>query len=85
MAMTRLNTCVRCVHASFPLWGLNLLLVCLVPLTAMASEEEFVGPFASWLDAQRDCGATGDGGADDTAALQRALDDIREHRRACVL
>lgn len=85
MAMTRLNTCVRCVHASFPLWGLNLLLVCLVPLTAMASEEEFVGPFASWLDAQRDFGAIGDGGADDTAALQRALDDIREHRRACVL
>ena len=36
--------------------------------------EEFVGPFPSWADVKRDFGAKGDGVADDTDALQRALD-----------
>ena len=49
------------------------------------AEEEFVGPFASWLDVRRDFGAAGDGKTDDTPALQRALDEIREHKRASVL
>ncbi len=60
------------------------LLACLAP-TAPAAEEEFVGPFASWLDVRRDFGAAGDGKTDDTPALQRALDEIREHKRASVL
>jgi hypothetical protein len=36
--------------------------------------EEFVGPFPSWSDVKRDFGAVGDGKADDTAAIQKALD-----------
>lgn len=35
--------------------------------------DEFYGPLPGWLDARRDFGAVGDGRADDTAALQRAL------------
>jgi hypothetical protein len=52
---------------------------------AAASDEEFVGPFPSWRDLKRDYGAIGDGKADDTAALQRALDDLVKHEKACVL
>jgi hypothetical protein len=38
--------------------------------------EAFVGPLPGWKDARRDFGAVGDGRADDTAALQRALDSL---------
>jgi hypothetical protein len=37
------------------------------------SAEEFVGPFASWKNV-KDYGAVGDGSADDTMAIQSALD-----------
>jgi len=47
--------------------------------------EEFVGPFASWRNVRTQYGAVGDGRADDTAAIQRALDDLREHKAFCVL
>ena len=44
-----------------------------------------MGPFPSWRNAQRDYGAQGDGQADDTGALQRALDGLVKHTNACVL
>lgn len=55
------------------------------PQTALRTDEEFVGPFASWMEVKRDFGAVGDGKADDTAAIQRALDALRPHDRSCVL
>ena len=61
-----------------------LLLILLAAITA-AGTEEFNGPFPSWRDLKRDYGARGDGRADDTPALQRALDDLQKHTQACVL
>ena len=50
-----------------------------------AADEEFAGPFPSWANVRRDYGAKGDGQADDTAAIQKALDDLRQHKKFCVL
>ncbi|MEC5163534.1 MULTISPECIES: glycosyl hydrolase family 28-related protein [unclassified Janthinobacterium] len=46
------------------------------PLAASIAVEESIGPFPSWGNVQSKYGAVGDGIADDTAALQRALDDM---------
>ena len=39
-------------------------------------DDEFIGPFASWANAKTAYGAKGDGVADDTLALQAALNDL---------
>jgi hypothetical protein len=44
-----------------------------------------VGPFDSWADLQNDYGAVGNGLADDTAALQTALNDLGKSGHAAVL
>ncbi|HZU34809.1 MAG TPA: glycosyl hydrolase family 28-related protein, partial [Gemmataceae bacterium] len=65
---------------------LVLLCACIViPRSQAATDEEFIGPFPSWRNLKRDYGARGDGQADDTTALQKALDDLVKHERSCVL
>jgi len=41
---------------------------------------ECVGPFGGWADVKRDFHATGDGKSDDTVALQKALDALRDEK-----
>lgn len=45
-------------------------------LSIPAQSDEFAGPFASWDDVKLQYGAVGDGTADDTAAIQNALNDL---------
>jgi len=52
---------------------------------SFAATDEFVGPFPSWANAKRDYGAVGDGRADDTAALQKAFDDLGTDGKPCAL
>jgi hypothetical protein len=42
-----------------------------------ARADEFIGPFPSWKNVKTDFGAVGDGKADDTAALQKALNAMQ--------
>ena len=53
--------------------------------SSLFANEEFLGPFASWANVKRDFGAVGDGKADDTAAIQRGLDALHQHKTFCVL
>jgi hypothetical protein len=66
-----------------------LRVILVVPLVTMTTplwgEEEFVGPLTGWKNVKTDYGAAGDGIADDTAAVQKALDELRLHTDSCVL
>jgi len=58
-------------------WSCLLLAVGARSATAPAQVEEFVGPFSSWANVKTEYGAVGDGRADDTAAIGKALLDVR--------
>lgn len=53
--------------------------------TLRGAEEEFNGPFPSWRNLKSDYGAAGDGQADDSGSLQRALTELTKHTNHCVL
>ncbi len=50
-----------------------------------AESDEFVGPFQSWSNLKKLYGAVGDGTADDTEAIQRALNELGKPGHSPVL
>jgi Pectate lyase superfamily protein len=73
-AFPRVAMCLGILAAAWPL--------CPAGASAQAvtwydTGEEFVGPFPSWKNVKTDYGAKGDGVANDTTAIQKALDDLK--------
>jgi hypothetical protein len=56
-----------------------------VPVPASSPGEEFVGPFPSWTNLKTAYRAVGDGSADDTGALQNALNELGKPGHSPVL
>src|SRR6185436_5569533 len=46
------------------------------PGSTPAGDDEFAGPFASWTNLKTAYQAAGDGAADETAAIQKGLDEL---------
>ena len=67
---------MKSIGPSRPPWSwLTVWALAIAPLAWSA--EEFVGPFPSWANVKTEYGAVGDGKADDTAAIQKALEAVR--------
>jgi len=62
-----------------------LFLTFILPLSLKAQQDEWYGPFDSWINLKQAYHAVGDGVNDDTQALQAALDDLGKNNQSPVL